>query len=55
MKNKKTNIFLLALLVASPLMVNAQIAGDADTITAKKKVHVAFRDKNADELWYFLY
>jgi hypothetical protein len=50
MKNKKTNIFLLALLVASPLMVNAQIAGDADTITAKKKVHVAFRDKNADEL-----
>ena len=50
MKNKRTNIFLLALLVASPLTVNAQIAGDADTITAKKKVHVAFRDKNADEL-----
>ncbi len=50
MKNKKTNIFLLALLVASPLMVNAQTTGDADTITAKKKVHVAFRDKNADEL-----
>ena len=50
MKNKKTNIFLLALLVASPLTVNAQTTGDADTITAKKKVHVAFRDKNADEL-----
>ena len=50
MKNKRTNIFLLALLVASPLTVNAQTTGDADTITAKKKVHVAFRDKNADEL-----
>ena len=50
MKNKRTNIFLLALLVASPLMVNAQTADAADTITAKKKVHVAFRDKDADQL-----
>ena len=50
MKNKRTNIFLLALLAASPLVVNAQIADAADTITAKKKVHVAFRDKDADQL-----
>ena len=50
MKDIKTNIFLLALLAASPLAVNAQIADAADTITAKKKVHVAFRDKDADQL-----
>ena len=50
MNNKKTNILLLALLAVSPLMVNAQTTGDADTITAKKKVHVAFRDKDADQL-----
>ena len=50
MKNKKTNILLLALLAASPLTVNAQTADAADTITAKKKVHVAFRDKDADQL-----
>ena len=48
MKDIKTNIFL-AMLAASPLMVNAQTAEKADT-TAKKKVHVAFRDKDADHL-----
>lgn len=50
MKDIKTNIFLLALLAASSLTVNAQIADAADTITVKKKVHVAFRDKDADQL-----
>ena len=48
MKDIKTNIFL-AMLAASPLMVNAQTTEKADT-TAKKKVHVAFRDKDADHL-----
>ena len=50
MKGIKTNIFLLAMLAASPLTVNAQTADDADSIAAKKKVHVAFRDKDADHL-----
>ena len=50
MNNKKTNIFLLALLAASPLVVNAQTTDSADTITAKKKVHVAFRDIDADRI-----
>ena len=39
---------------ASPLTVNAQVADDviddADTIVAKKKVHVAFRDKDPDHI-----
>ena len=38
------------MLAASPLTVNAQTADDADSIAAKKKVHVAFRDKDADHL-----
>ena len=54
MKNIKTNIFLFAMIAVSPLAVNAQatdeIAGEADTIVAKKKVHVAFRDKDPDHL-----
>ena len=50
MNNKKTNILLLAMLAASPLMVNAQDAVGADTISAKKKVHVAFSEKDADQL-----
>ena len=50
MKNLKTNIFLFAMLAASPMTVNAQTADDADSIVAKKKVHVAFRDKDADQL-----
>ena len=38
---------------ASPLAVNAQTtddAGDADSLVAKKKVHVAFRDKDVDHI-----
>mgnify|MGYP002521631784 CR=1 FL=1 len=50
MKNIKTNIFLFAMLAASPLTVNAQVNDDADSIAAKKKVHVAFRDKDPDHL-----
>ena len=50
MKDIKTNIFLLALLAVSPLTVNAQTADSADTIMAKKKVHVAFREKDEDQL-----
>ncbi|MCQ2255911.1 MAG: SusC/RagA family TonB-linked outer membrane protein [Bacteroidaceae bacterium] len=49
MKHNKTKIFLLALLAASPLMVNAQTMDD-NADEAKKKVHVAFRDKDADQL-----
>lgn len=36
------------MLSTSPLMVNAQTNNDADSLAAKKKVHVAFRDKDAD-------
>ena len=50
MKNIKTNIFLFAMLAASPLTVNAQTTADADSTVAKKKVHVAFRDVDADHL-----
>ena len=50
MKHIKTNIFLFAMLTASPLTVNAQTADDADSTVVKKKVHVAFRDKEADQL-----
>ena len=50
MKKIKTNIFLFTMLAASPLTVNAQTADDADSIVAKKKVHVAFRDIDADHL-----
>ncbi|MBO7602132.1 MAG: hypothetical protein J6S94_03765, partial [Bacteroidaceae bacterium] len=49
----KTKIFLFAMLAMSPLMVNAQTADDAeeaDSLVAKKKVHVAFRDKDPDHL-----
>ena len=38
------------MLTASPLTVNAQTADDADSTVVKKKVHVAFRDKEADQL-----
>ena len=34
----------------SPLTVNAQTADDADSTVVKKKVHVAFRDKDPDHL-----
>jgi TonB-linked SusC/RagA family outer membrane protein len=50
MKHIKTNIFLFAMLTASPMTVNAQTADDADSTVVKKKVHVAFRDKDADHL-----
>ena len=38
------------MLAASPMTVNAQTTDDADSTVAKKKVHVAFRDKDADHL-----
>ena len=50
MKNIKTNIFLFAMFAVSPLTVNAQAFDDADSIVVKKKVHVAFRDKDPDHL-----
>ena len=50
MKKIVTNIFLFAMLVASPLSVNAQTDDDADSTVVKKKVHVAFRDKDVDHL-----
>ena len=52
MKNIKTNIFLLAMMAASPLTAGAQTAeeADADSTVVKKKVHVAYRDVDADHL-----
>ena len=50
MKNIKTNILLFTMLAASPLTVGAQTVDDADSAMAKKKVHVAFRDVDADRL-----
>ena len=38
------------MLAASPMTVAAQTADDADSTVVKKKVHVAFRDKDADQL-----
>ncbi|MDE6646330.1 MAG: TonB-dependent receptor plug domain-containing protein, partial [Prevotella sp.] len=38
------------MIAASPLAVNAQTIDDGDSIVAKKKVHVAFGDKDADYL-----
>ena len=50
MKHITTNIFLFAMLAASSMTVNAQTADDADSTVVKKKVHVAFQDKDADHL-----
>ncbi len=50
MKNLKTNIFLLAMMAAAPLTAGAQTADDADSTVVKKKVHVAYRDVDADHL-----
>ena len=50
MKHIKTNIFLFAMLAASPVTANAQNADGADSAVVKKKVHVAFREKDADHL-----
>ena len=52
MDRMKLNIFLFAMLAVSPLTVNAQneSAEDGDSVVAKKKVHVAFRDKDPNQL-----
>ena len=53
MKSIKTNIFLLAMMAAAPLAAVAQTAEGADaadSTVVKKKVHVAFRDVDADHL-----
>ena len=50
MKHIKTNIFLFAMMAALPVTANGQTADDADSAVVKKKVHVAFRDKDADHL-----
>ena len=50
MKHIKRNIFLFAMFAVAPLAVNAQTTDDADSTVVKKKVHVAFRDKDADHL-----
>mgnify|MGYP002528608827 FL=1 len=50
MKSIKTNIFLLAMMAVSPLTAGAQTAYDADSTVVKKKVHVAYRDVDADHL-----
>ncbi len=50
MKHIKRNVFLFAMLAALPLTISAQTADDADSAVVKKKVHVAFRDKDADHL-----
>ena len=49
MNNIKTNIFLFAMM-ASSLTVNAQAVENGDSLVAKKKVHVAFGEKDADHL-----
>lgn len=38
------------MVAVSPLTVNAQTAENGDSTVVKKKVHVAFRDKDADQL-----
>lgn len=50
MKHIKTNILLFAMMAVAPLSVNAQTTESGDTIPAKKKVHIAFRDMDADQL-----
>ena len=50
MKQIVRNIFLLATVVVLPLTVNAQTEEDGDSVVAKKKVHVAFRDMDADHI-----
>ena len=54
MKSIISNIFLFAMFAASPLTASAQAADEttdeADSIVVKKKVHVAFRDKDPDHL-----
>ena len=50
MKKIITYIYLFAILFASPLTIHAQFADGADSIKTQKKVHVAFRDKDADHI-----
>ncbi|MBR4388979.1 MAG: SusC/RagA family TonB-linked outer membrane protein [Prevotella sp.] len=50
MKKIQTNIFLFAVLAGVSLSGSAQTAEDVDSTVVKKKVHVAFRDKDADHL-----
>ena len=50
MKHIKRNIFLFAMFAVSPVTANAQTDDDADSTVVKKKVHVAFRDKDPDHL-----
>ena len=52
MKQIVRNIFLLAIGAVVPMTGYGQTAeeADGDTIVAKKKVHVAFRDMDADHL-----
>ena len=50
MKQIVANIILLAMGAVLPTTANAQSAEAGDTIVAKKKVHVAFRDKDADQI-----
>ena len=38
------------MVAVSPLAINGQTVDDTDSIVAKKKVHVAFRDIDADHL-----
>ncbi len=49
MNNIKTNIFLFAMM-ASSLTVNAQTVDEGDSLVVKKKVHVAFGEKDAEHL-----
>ncbi len=50
MKKIVTNIFFFAMIAASPLTVYAQTTDEADSAVVKKKVHVAFGDKDPDHL-----
>ncbi len=50
MKVLKANILLFAMFAVSPLTALAQTADDTDSTEVKKKVHVAFRDKDPDHL-----
>ena len=50
MKDIITKVLLTCALAASAPVVGAQTTADADTAQAKRKVHVAFREKDADHL-----
>ena len=52
MKQIVRNIFLLAMVAVAPVTAGAQTEGEAegDSTVVKKKVHVAFRDKDPDHI-----